>query len=662
MFMEKVNQPPQSQQFAQKVNQGPSFAPPAFSLTASPESAANSPAQLYSPPGKEAANHQTLPNGPWEQFAEKFNDEFEHCLHTFHADSAERYGRNNDLSGEELKALFTEEQRKGLMLFMTSSNKIIPDRLFLNDDIGKTTAQQRLIMSAHILCEGKYQPGSFLQPVHARMCYHWLQITHHYAGATTRGNDKGIPGNTDHDGNLVFANGKTEEVLPDQRVYDLDPYTDETGDVGPIHAGTGHADRAEKDPDKVFRSRELPFSDFGTIQSGDWLYYYNANPSLSGNHSVIFSSWAGPADKRGTVNFRVAWAYSQGSPSSGGRRHQVILGDQFVPGKEAICPVTRITRVDPDTRPATDISDYLPTRPEAKENNLIGSNVTYLEKFEKKNGPLNMDLLKGKLRQENEIHLSYLSGHMTPGQMEMLQQANKTDNIELLVRLTQRLRTLHGNAVILADNNKKTYQGKEAEGGKQAKEGKDAEYQKLIDDFAADQAIADEKIENIEADMEPFELQIDAEEEKMDAFVDVSDKLKQAKADFEAKEKEKKAFGGKPNKKSPRYAIWTQLKAERNELLDALNEAKAEDKVYQNGTKAIRRQISSIRKKMTPYRRKIEKIEKERSKAEKALPYGLVHPGYNKGADKTDTTGKIEDILSYQQLGEFVAEEEVVKE
>lgn len=659
--MEKVAPTAKNQHFPQNEVKGPSFSPPEFSLTASQETSSEAPAQMYAPGDRENYHSETEEHGPWQDFADEFNREFEHTLHTFHSNSAERYNQNNYLSAPDLKKIFTEKQRKGLMHFMTSSDKEIPDRLFLDDDIGNTTAQQRLIMSAHILTEGKYKPGSFLQPVHARMCYHWLQITHHYAGATTRGNDKGIPGNTDHMGNLVFAEGKSEQVWSDQRVYDLDQYTDESGDVGPIHEGTGHAARAEKDPDKVFRSKGLPFGDFTSIESGDWLYYYNANSSLSGNHSVIFSSWASPNLKKGNVNYRVAWAYSQGSPSSGGRRHKVTLGDGFVPGETTICPVTRITRVDPDTRPATDINDYLPTKSSKKEATLIGDNLKYLEKFEQKNGPLDMELLKDTLREENREHVDYLADRMTPDQMMMLLEANQTDDIELMVRLTQRLRTLRFNAEILARNNKNTYGGKEAQDGKKAKAGKNAEYDKIFDDYAAEQAIADEKIEAIEAEMEPYERLIDAEMEKMADFTDASDKLLQAMSDFGDKKAELKAFGGKPRKGTPKREEFDKLKAERAVLLDELNEAKAEDKAYRNGTKAIRREITKIKGKMGPYRRKIEKIEKGMAKAQKALPYGLVHPGYNKGGDKTDTTGRIKDILNHKQLQAFVAQEEVVK-
>ncbi|MEM7038630.1 MAG: hypothetical protein AAF570_16715, partial [Bacteroidota bacterium] len=114
------------------------------------------------------------------------------------------------VSGETLSCLFTVQQREMLLHFF--NDNIIPERLFNGDEVGGSTAQQRILMSGIILKKGKYAPGSFYQRVHARMCGHWVKLVWHYAGVTPYGNSEWArpDGNLDHDGNIVIGNGKHE--------------------------------------------------------------------------------------------------------------------------------------------------------------------------------------------------------------------------------------------------------------------------------------------------------------------------------------------------------------------------------------------------------------------------------------------------------------------
>src|SRR5262249_39044708 len=129
--------------------------------------------------------------------------------------------------------------------------KRIPDRLFNSTDRGTTTAQQRILLSAHILANGIYRPGSYDQRVHAQFCFHWVQIVHHYAGAAPPGAGfaGGVVGTFDPKGAAVITTGKEIDVFNPKRVARPDLPTEESPGVV-VSCGTGKEPTKSTDPVK----------------------------------------------------------------------------------------------------------------------------------------------------------------------------------------------------------------------------------------------------------------------------------------------------------------------------------------------------------------------------------------------------------------------------
>ena len=185
-----------------------------------------------------------------------FNREFQSILHAFglraggRAQAGPRAGTRSgdDQTVRRLAALFTPWQRDRLLGFF--ADRLIPERLFNGDEVGNTTAQQRLLMSGHILSEGRYRPAGFTQKVHANMCFHWVQIVHHYAGVTpaTGASRTGVAGTLDHSGQVVTGSGRSTAIHSDyqRRVAPEDlPARETPGGLGPLPPGSDHAQAYE---------------------------------------------------------------------------------------------------------------------------------------------------------------------------------------------------------------------------------------------------------------------------------------------------------------------------------------------------------------------------------------------------------------------------------
>ncbi|MFN8398155.1 MAG: hypothetical protein U0176_26325 [Bacteroidia bacterium] len=271
----------------------------------------------------------------WIEFEEGFNKEFGSVLHIFGPESemlksgpSDKNARSgNDVPVKQLMNLFSIQQRDLLLDYFQTHQ--IPERLFNGSDQGNLNAQQRILLSSHILVNGTYNPGDFDQRVHAKNCGHWVQTVQHYAGVTANSGDNAdsINGNFDIFGNVV-AGGKY--VKPQGKGDDRIRLSQQPGfedlNSGSIEFGTDHFGRVEsyfeamekyeqemaaynanpkkkkkgkkgkkdkeepKKPTEPWRTTQLPMEQFDMVKPGDWLYIYNANGS--GNHSVIFSRWA----------------------------------------------------------------------------------------------------------------------------------------------------------------------------------------------------------------------------------------------------------------------------------------------------------------------------------------------------------------------------------
>ena len=615
-----------------------------------------------------ATPDQVDPNSPWQIFADEFNQEFQDVLHVFHGDGAEGHlsGKNQGLTAAQASCLFTEKQRKLLLEFISTEGNPIPDRLFNDDNPGYLNAQQRLLISGHILANGTYQPGSFTTDVHARMCFHWVQITHHYAGATTHKNAAGVSGGTDLGGNIVFGEGKVDELHSEQRVYEKDLPKAEKGELGPIPKGTSHWESAQANPGKGFRCKEFPFSRFGEIQPGDWLYIYNANPSLGGNHSVLFSHWASKEETHPSgVQFRDAVVYDQGSPEQGGDQHTIRLGDDYVQKKEkgekTISPITRIARVDADTQPADSINDILPELSEKKETQRVKQNEAFIKSFIKKHGEEGIRKLVDMLQRENDEHLWNIAHRLTSNQLQLLMEANKFSDywhgdpelqammMTRLVRLTQRLRSMRYNSDLLDQNTESTYEGTPATEDRKAKQGLNEKYDAQTENYAEAEAKykADQKVWQDQID--PIDLEIEQEEAKLDQFENKSDALKTARKNHRDKKEEAKSFGGIPRKGTEERAKFDTVKEEQAQYYQEIQELKKYQKEYDKNTEEIRDKISALKSKKKKLDKELQKIHDAWEEEMGTLPYGMVHPGSNKKQDRSLPTGRMKDLFSEKE-------------
>ncbi len=418
---------------------------------------ANSDAVARSPgPGAQAA---TGAAGDRDAFSDAFNRHFAAQLHVFHTGggSAAEAGPDvgpghidrasgNNLPASRLRRLFTSGQRAKLTQYFADT--IIPDRLFNGDDIGATTAQQRIILSGHILATGTYRPGSFTQRMHARMCGHWANLVLAYAGAGD-GGGRGIREQFDHEGNLSLStgqrSGQTGGVISEEE-YERDGYQ--------------RPDRSQ------VQMHGLSIDEINTLQAGDWLWYFNDNGGRGGNHSVIFSRWAGPVQTATTPSghpnrYRRAICMSQRNPSAGGVEHTSLLGERFMQLEphRRITPVTHFSRVSADSNPvrtAEDLRRVLGTGRDASRNERF---ITRLER--RHHGMrLDFDALARDIRTRNAALLQQLwTGHaqrMTQGQVNAIralnaEAADDAQDITTLVRLNDRLRAWIANADTLGE-------------------------------------------------------------------------------------------------------------------------------------------------------------------------------------------------------------------
>lgn len=644
-----------------------------------------------------------VPDGwKWMKFADGFNSEFATVLHVFHGGNVQggkdpsMVGKDKQ-SGDALQAellikLFTAKQRDQLLGYLET--KTIPERLFNGDDQGSLTAQQRILLSAKILADGRYSPGSFEQGVHAKNCGHWVQTVQHYAGVTTNNgaNSDSLNGNFDLFGNVVMGAAMDKPLgKKDERVEQGKLPMEEGTDVGPIDYDSAHFGRVEqyeealaewentpavdgkkpKKPIEPFRSTHLPVEEFGKIEPGDWLYIYNANGS--GNHSVIFSHWASKVQEYNPnkkeeptqsseaeesfqtdlvknpniIKYQEAVLFDQGSPASGGKTHQVNLGNQHYKGKEpkdkgfSVSPVTMMSKVNVEARPAKVIGELLP---EAKNEGVIEEgNVKYLQAIQKK---YNVDeaTIRKWMVAENENSIKELGNRLTESQRLMLEGGNKVGaDLEMLIRLTSRLRQLRTNAAILSEGDKNQYAGKQ-----------------------------DIKYAALEEELEAMQAQIDAKTAPMyEELKSLNNDLDQIEQDVAEKKYAELISGSKVERnrlKAERdrlKAVFERTKKGRAEYREA-NKAWAAERDRLKGLKAefepYEADIKSAKKKIAKQEARIAKAEKPLRDLEATLPFGQValasKAGQNNASQKSSSNGKLGNLFTEEEIKHRLEDEQ----
>ncbi|MBK9447946.1 MAG: hypothetical protein IPN95_00735 [Bacteroidetes bacterium] len=673
-----VHQPANKQESSESnFPQGKSMMPPQFSLSSSSGNVGtlgfgNMWDQAFGPIGLGSKNQSTESaekssehaqggaDSEWVTFAEQFNNRFKSVLHVFEPEGTpanfveKSVASGKVLTPEQCESLFTKGQRDKLIPFFQTN--VIPERLFNGDERGKTTAAQRILLSAEILANGIYAPGSFEQRVHAKNCGHWAQTVQNYAGVTANSgaNADSLNGNFDLHGNVILgAEMAKPQGFDEKRVSIENLPEEESATIGPIYEGTAHGEEAAKranrraeleqqdanNPDgekskkplTPFRCEHLSMDLFDTVKPGDWLYIYNANGS--GNHSVIFSRWAsGDLVVDGGIQYRKAVTFDQNKPVAGGEEHNLNLGQQFHRTKDIqICPITKVSKVNPEQRPAESIEELLPTRGD-QDDLLNEKNQKFIEEIKKQSGgKITEDLLINLLVKENIGHIDALGDRLSPEQHEMLTDANNVKcDLETLVRLTERLRQLHTNADLLAKNEAKIYESK-----------LNGQYAELITAYKAQEAEINALIEPLEKEKAPWEEELAGLTKDRDEL-DTYPELSLARKKYRKVLAELKLMGkSDPNRDAK--------KAERDNILAEIGEWKAKGKANKGALGESRTEINSLRRKIGKVNAKISKLEVKLEEAALLLPWGQVAGGSTKEQDKTSNkagkTGTLESTL-----------------
>lgn len=424
-----------------------------------------------------------------DDFVTAFNTQFSSILHIFSpAPGSELVGEESSslaLDAAAIERYFTPGQINALQAYFDT--RIIPERLFNGDEANRLDAGVRIVMSGHILANGRYHSGFRTQEVHARMCGHWVEVVHQYAGAapasrTDGAFHEGVMGTTDHSGQIVLGAGRSggrargerfdrdalevkerrvsrslrlreasEELARARRNADL--VRKETEGNPSRRRQIAEADRllrqAELNHRNLTRISNVDFIRFQAIslddvrglQGGDWLYLYNDNDSRSGEHSVIFSHWISWVELPDGRAYGQAALFSQRSPTEGGRAHPNWIGNftGTVDGRN-VQAVTFWRRPDSSSNPATSADEILPplapqalARAEADNNGFIVRQR------------LDRAAVMDALREQNRSLLDALAWRLTRNQRALLIEINEADNLERRVQLNERLRNLHVN-------------------------------------------------------------------------------------------------------------------------------------------------------------------------------------------------------------------------
>jgi hypothetical protein len=328
----------------------------------------------------------------------------------------------------EMREMFSSSEQQRKILDYCNTH-MIPDRLFSGDDVGNANAQQRILISAHILSHGTVRAGSFTQRLHARFCGHWVELVNNYAGqAPTEG--RGIENAFDHAGGVVLGGGRL-----------CGEYEGTRTEVDESERGEGHTRRR-------FRRAPLPINDFDTIRPGDWLYVFTGTDTPGGDHSVIFSNWLSEVQEAAGIHYRIAAVFSQTQVERGGSRDVWRLGDQAGwESRNPIYPITRVVRYDPSSHPPATVAEVeaydLGVR--ARSSSLIARrNDQYIRRHTPRGQHIDRNALSRFLQDANSSLLDQFgrTGAAEPGQLMLWRAANQSSDLEVLIRLNERVNNL----------------------------------------------------------------------------------------------------------------------------------------------------------------------------------------------------------------------------
>ncbi len=636
-------------------------------------------------------------------FAVAFNDTFGSILHAFAAggggagdpatstpgdfDSTKTQApgsrSGDDLDDARLAQLFTEAQRAALLAYCLTG--AIPERLFNGDELGGTTAQQRILLASHILAHGHYRPDSDSQKVHAKMCFHWAHLVHHYAGVTQGGLlTDGVMGSTDHSGQIIFGGDRSASTkrgarrdAPErearrqqaleaaQAAYDAAVASGEATPNQLRRLQSAVRDAGRKANLDFFRHQPLDAEEFRGLQAGDWIYYHNDNSSRSGDHSVIFSRWltgeksAGGPEEDATedgepVLYRQAEVFSQGRPDSGGRQHTAWLGTRYTTvGDIRVNPVTRRSRLPADARPARTVEELLPLPGHLRHPPGEGASARKVAAYEKrlaryangidqKNGQTMKRALRGQsydeaqlgeairvwLRGQNRGLIDGLASRLTDGQRALLLEANGAQQpLTTVIRLNERLRGLGTNVVITVRNEVGEAEDYEDEVAKGAEKWRAAAH-KALDGLEKRAVDAHGALAALDDDLGDHALPTTR------GLID-GDAIGELLGDI-----------GRMRQCDPSWtlddeaALLGEIVGAAGELRGALGDARTE-------LRKVRRRPASFKAADRPLRylsMRVPAFERAVRDAQKKTPYVTAHGGSNRGGAKSKTTGLLANV------------------
>ena len=535
-----------------------------------------------------------LPVDPdWLEFALDFNREFKTVVSAFDLSAVRDDTRKTEVIAARLQYLFTERQRDLLTDYMETN--LIPDRLFDGDETGRATAQQRIMIASKILAHGKYKPGSYIQDVHARMCYHWARIVWQYAGASTETSSRDLSGQFDIFGGAVLGGGTLSQLFGRSPDPELDPT----------------AAHLAKNED-AFRDRNAPWSLVMSLQHGDWLYIYTENKSASGGHSVIFGGWLAPArlDPVAKKYTRAARIFDQPLLKTGGTEQVELLGeDLFVTsdGYKAR-PVTDIKRVDPDARPPDTVEELTPAyadgadRDRKPDNGKDDSpNGKFKRKLERKYGKVFDDVaFTWWMRGQNVARINQLAaqGRLTTGQVGLFFEANDSERQVDVISLYQRLYSLAHNSDVLEEKDARHTAAK------------DKEWIEKNGPYYTDKAWLEAQAVIKEGELAYTNLEADLLLDELDELAHKSELAHLAKARKTAA----KAIKGKKGAER-------EAQLEEVEALDvAIAAAKGAAKANKAAIGTTRHELEAVKKQWKKLQRELAAIERQITKLEKEAP------------------------------------------
>ena len=349
---------------------------------------------------------------------------------------------------------------------------------------------------------------------------------------------------------------------------------------------------------------------------------------------MIFSRWAdGPQQSEEGVWYRQAIAFSQGSPARGGREHNVWLGDRYaeVDG-HTVCPVTSVTRVDAGSRPARTPQELIG---QLGSGSASRANQRLLDQLARRHGgPIDLEALRAWIRQQNLERISQLASRFTAGQRALLEETNGQDDLEGLVRLSERLRGLVTNADLLTRNEDSHYQGVNARHGEASPrvEAAETEQRREIAEIDTELSTSQTDLETLQAHLAILDHRPEIRALRRNEGPTLRQAIRRLRQRIRRNRDDSAG-----------------LEAELETIREQLAATLAEIQRLVSEQSAGRAEFNSVKREIRALQVRMRRLQVRRrsvgNRRMERLPYGMVHPGRRRGeTNHTRTTGQLRNL------------------